>query len=284
MAAGVGVGAAGLEPKDLAQLMDFAQLMAKAGPMVGKAFRGQPGSCLAITMQAMRWGMDPFAVSQKAYVANESIAYEAQLVNAVILSRAPLKGRPDYEFEGEGDQRRCKVLAVLKNDSMPKAYLSPPLAQIKAKSPLWKDDPDQQLAYYSIRAWARRHCPEIIMGVYTVEEVRAYDGEFQRIPDNVPSDDESYNQAQQSDERPFLAGRGFAAMREEKMSELHVRMQEAQTEEELDEALKWFTEQWRVSKLNWGAIQEWKAEELERIEAAEANASMDDAFKQTLAE
>ena len=161
-----------MAPKNLAEVMEFGQLMAKAGPMVGKAFRSNPGACVAITMQAMQWGMSPFAVSQKAYVTNDSIAYEAQLVTAVINAHAPVKERPQYSYEGEGGKRRCTITATLKGDSKPSIYTSPEVGQITTKnSPLWKTDVDQQLGYYSIRAWARKYCPEIIMGVYTVDEM-----------------------------------------------------------------------------------------------------------------
>ena len=51
-------------------------------------------------------------------------------------------------------------------------YTSPPVKQIPVKnSPLWKGDPQQQLGYYSARAWARRHFPELLLGVYTREEI-----------------------------------------------------------------------------------------------------------------
>lgn len=167
------IGGSGIAPKTMAELMDFAQLMAKGGPMVGKAFRGNPGACLGICMVAMRWRMDPFAVSQKAYVTGENIAYEAQLVTAVINANAPIVERPRYEFSGEGPKRRCKITATLKGDSQPSEYLSPETGKISPKnSPLWKTDEDQQLGYVSIRAWARRYCPEIIMGVYSVDEMQ----------------------------------------------------------------------------------------------------------------
>jgi len=165
-------GANGLAPQTLAEVMDFAQLMAKAGPMVGKAFRNNPGACVAITMQAMQWGMNPFAVSQKAYTTGDNIGYEAQLVTAVINAHAPVKERPKFTFEGEGAKRRCTVTATLKGESEACVYQSPEVGTITTKnSPLWKQDPDQQLSYFSIRAWARRYCPEVIMGVYAIDEL-----------------------------------------------------------------------------------------------------------------
>lgn len=175
-AALIPVSTHGLAPRNLAELMDFGQLMAKAGPMVGKAFRGAPGSCVAIAMQAMRWNMDPFAVSQKAYVTqdkygNEQIGYEAQLINAVVLSNAPMMRRPQYAFTGSGNRRRCKVTIWLRGESEALEYETPEIVP-EGRSPLWKNDLDQQLSYFAIRSWARRHMPELLMGVYAVDELQ----------------------------------------------------------------------------------------------------------------
>src|SRR4029077_15110442 len=52
-------------------------------------------------------------------------------------------------------------------------YKSPRIADIQPKnSPLWKSDPGQQLAYYCLRAFARRWCPETILGIHDVDELR----------------------------------------------------------------------------------------------------------------
>jgi hypothetical protein len=100
------------------------------------------------------------------------MGYEAQLVIAVINANAPIKGRLKPTFTGEGQSRQCAVSATFQAESEPCEYVSPKISDIPTKnSPLWKADPDQQLFYYSARAWARRYCPEIVMGVYTVDEL-----------------------------------------------------------------------------------------------------------------
>ncbi len=43
---------------------------------------------VAIVMQAMQWGMNPYAVAQK-HTVNGVLGYEAQLVNAVIAAPVP---------------------------------------------------------------------------------------------------------------------------------------------------------------------------------------------------
>ena len=104
--------------------------------------------------------------------------------------RAPIKGRPSIEFKGEGQKRQCVVSAkLLDGDAV--SYMSPPVGDIPIKnSPLWKNDPDQQLAYYAVRAFARRHFPDVILGVLEREEARynAIDGELAEPKDENPHD------------------------------------------------------------------------------------------------
>lgn len=160
-----------LAPKNLGDVVAFATVMARADIALPKHLRGNEGACLAVSMQAMRWEMDPFAVANKSYSVNDRLAYEAQLVAAVVHTRAPIKRRPDYDYTGAGPTRRC-IVSVEMLDGSTKVYESPEFASITTKnSPLWKSDPDQQLGYFAIRSWARRHAPEVILGVYTPDEL-----------------------------------------------------------------------------------------------------------------
>ncbi|MBK8199195.1 MAG: recombinase RecT [Acidobacteria bacterium] len=169
-------------PQSLGELVEMAKLMAGAGPMVGKAVRGNTGACLGIILQAGRVNMDPFALSLKAYMVNDAIAYEAQAVAAMIYASPVLDGRLDYEFSGSGDELTCTVRGRIKGESKERVYTSPAKGTIKTQnSPLWKADPEQQLGYYSARAWARRHVPDVIMGVYTREEAEAMPGGFVNV-------------------------------------------------------------------------------------------------------
>lgn len=164
-------------PRSMQEVVDFSQLMAKAGPAIPPPFRGQPGACMAVTMQALRWEFDPFSVIQKAYVTtdkggNERIAYEAQLIAAVVNTRGPFEHRPKLAFEGEGENMRCTVTATIRGEREPRTIKTPKISGIGVKnSPLWKSDPEQQLSYYAMRAFGRRICPEVILGVYSPDEL-----------------------------------------------------------------------------------------------------------------
>lgn len=155
------------------QLMEFAKLMAVSRAGVRKHLRGDPGACLAIVTQAVEWGMSAYAVANKSYFVNDQIAYESQLIQAVILKRAPIKGRIKFEFTGAGEKRVCRAWARLAEDPDEVVeYVSPEFAKITPKnSPLWKSDPDQQHAYYSGRALCRRHFPDVLLGVYADDEL-----------------------------------------------------------------------------------------------------------------
>jgi hypothetical protein len=153
--------------------LDFAQIMAASGVALPKHLRGNPGTCLAVCIQASEWRMSPFSVANKSYSVNDRLAYEAQLIAAVILQRAPIVGRLQYEFIGAGGTRQCKVTATLRDGEGTVDYTTPQVQAIAVKnSPLWKSDPDQQLSYFAARSLCRRHFPDVLLGVYTDDEIQ----------------------------------------------------------------------------------------------------------------
>lgn len=153
------------------EIMEFAKMMALAKQAIPPHLRENPGACLAVCIQSSSWQMSPFAVANKSYVVNDRMAYEAQIIAAVILMRAPIIGRLKYSYDGDGPTRRCTCKAKL-DDGDTVEYTTPMVKDIKVKnSPLWVGDPDQQLGYSAARALARRHFPDVILGVYTPDEM-----------------------------------------------------------------------------------------------------------------
>lgn len=155
----------------VAEARDVAYLMAGSDKAVRKHLRNNPGACFGIVIQAVEWGMSPYAVANKSYEVNDQLAYESQLIQAVILRRAPIKGRIRYTFDGEGADRICIASATtLEGEEV--EYRSPKFSAITPKnSPLWKSDPDQQFCFYSGRALCRRHFPDVLLGVYARDEL-----------------------------------------------------------------------------------------------------------------
>ncbi len=183
------------------RLRTLSEVMANSGNFVPEHYRGKPDACMAVVMQAARWGMDPFAVAQKTFIVGNSgvLGYEAQLVNAVINTMAPTKDRIHFEWFGAWEnivgrfvektssQNKkyiapgwnlndeagvgVRAWATLKGESEPRELvLMLSQAQVR-NSTLWATDPRQQLAYLAVKRWARLYCPDVILGVYTADEI-----------------------------------------------------------------------------------------------------------------
>ena len=169
-------GGALMQPRNGRELMDMANTMAGSKQMVRDFYRGSPGDCAALIMICAPYGLNPFLTSWKTYKASKSadapVSFEGQLVNAMVNLSAPVKGRLRYTYEGEGPTRKVTVIGIDRETGDEIPYTSPMLKDIPIKnSPLWKSDPDQQLGYYGARSWARRHFPELLLGIYTREEI-----------------------------------------------------------------------------------------------------------------
>ncbi|ENF6041730.1 RecT family recombinase [Citrobacter amalonaticus] len=178
----VGTAAAIFSPEGMNQLVRFAELMAQSKATVPQHLAGKTADCLAVTMQAAQWGMNPFAVAQKTHVVNGTLGYEAQLVNAVVSSSNLLTSRLNYRWDGDWSKVNGKtdkspsltvtVSAVIKGESEPRE-LTISMAQAGVRnSPLWEQDPRQQLAYLCVKRWARLHAPDVLLGVYTPDELQ----------------------------------------------------------------------------------------------------------------
>ncbi|MBP0943118.1 recombinase RecT [Pseudomonas alliivorans] len=219
-----------LDGDSLDKMMRLADVMATGRATLPKHFNGNSADCLAIVMQAMQWRMNPFAVAQKTHLVNGVLGYEAQLVNAVISTCAPVVDRLHYEWFGEwnkvigkfvikngdkGEYRQpgwkladeeglgVKVWATFRGEAEPRV-LELLLAQARTRnSMLWADDPRQQLAYLATKRWSRLYCPDVILGVYSTDELEEGSP---RVRDVSPAQDPL------SSELPFYEAEKFNTM------------------------------------------------------------------------
>lgn len=153
-------------------LMTFATVMSESVVTVPKHLHGKPSDCLAVTLQAMRWKMDPYIVAGKTHVVNGNLGYEAQLVVAVLKSSGAIKGRPHYEYQGDGPALSCRAgfIPAGEHEVVWTEWLSIGAILVK-NSPLWKSNPKQQFGYLQARNWARLYAPDALLGVYTDDEL-----------------------------------------------------------------------------------------------------------------
>lgn len=188
------------------KMMRIADMMASGRSTIPEHLRKSPGDCMAVVMQAVQWGMNPFAVAQKTHLVNGTMGYEAQLVAAVINSSGAVADRFHFEWFGDWtkivgkfkevesrtkkddsgnakkfivpawDQRDehglgVRVWATIKGETEPRT-LELLMTQARTRnSTLWTEDPKQQIAYLAQKRWARLYAPDVILGVYTYDEL-----------------------------------------------------------------------------------------------------------------
>lgn len=199
-----------LTSPDYMQSIDtVATLMATGKVAVPQHLRGSKGDCFAIVLQSMQWAMNPFSVAQKTFLVNGVLGYEAQLVAAVINNSGVVIDRFQFEWFGPwekivgkfkevfsktkkddttGEAKKyivpawnladeaglgVKVWATLRGEKTPRVL---ELLMVQARtrnSTLWTEDPKQQLAYLAQKRWARLYASDVILGVYTPDELAA---------------------------------------------------------------------------------------------------------------
>jgi len=234
-------------------MMTAAKLMASARVTIPKHIHGSIGDCLAVIMQAAQWKMNPFAVAQKTHLTQGgALGYEAQLINAVIVSCGAIVGQPEFEFFGDWSKILGKVtertsdktsgkyyvagweksaevglgvkcIATLRGESEPRE-ITVLMAQAYPRfSTQWATDPQQQITYLAVRKFARRYAPGAILGVYTVEEMSADDAAEKEI-NPAPASRQTGKQAaeaakQQADAEVDAGARAELVSRLEKIAE-----------------------------------------------------------------
>lgn len=172
----------GVSQVNLPQVVEVAKFMAACQEGVPPHCRGNVGICLRVTFQAVEWQMSPFSVADMSFIVNGRLGYQSQLLHAVIEGRAPLMHRLECEYDGKGESRFCTVRGMFITGDI-REYTSPPIKEIARKnSPLWKDDPDQQLFYFASRSWARKWCPDVLLGCYTKEEIQRFPKDEDQSP------------------------------------------------------------------------------------------------------
>ena len=174
-----------MRPDLMALVKSTAAILASAEIMVPVHLHGKVGDCCAIVMQAMQWGMNPFAVAQNTHVVNGKLGYEAKLVNAVIMESGFIVGRFFYEYRGEGNGLECRVGAIIRGEREICWGEWLRSGDVTTKnSPLWKTNPKQQMGYLQVKNWTRAFCPGALLGVYTrdeledIEMVKGPNGEY----------------------------------------------------------------------------------------------------------
>src|SRR5690606_19884186 len=172
-----GASIALLDRSTFDQMWRVAEAMAR-GSLCPKHLRcsehnATVANCIRVVNQAYRWGFDPFAVADESYVVGGKLAYQGKLVMAVINTRAGIIGRLKFEHFDLGKPSMYVIASATFVGETDTSIIKLTLAQAKTQSDMWTKDPEQKIWCSAAIKWARRWCPEVVMGVLTVEELEA---------------------------------------------------------------------------------------------------------------
>lgn len=169
------VNATILDSGKFTQLMRASAMFAKS-ELVPAQFRGRPQDCFIALDLACRLEINPYMVFQNMYVVHGRPGLQAQFVIALMNRHGPFEGPVEYEYKGHGKTRACTAYAVL-SGSKRRCEATVDWCMVEAEGwnkkngSKWLTMPDQMFSYRAAAFLARKYCPEVLMGMQTVEEL-----------------------------------------------------------------------------------------------------------------
>jgi hypothetical protein len=157
------------------QTWRVAKLFA-ASKLVPAHFQNQPESVFVMLQMAFRLQIDPMMTLQNTYMVHGRPAMESKLIIALVNSRGPFTGPIQWRMEGQGSARKCTAYATHKaTGAVCEATVTWEMVEAegwsKKDGSKWKTMPDLMFRYRSAAFLARLYCPEVIMGMATIDEL-----------------------------------------------------------------------------------------------------------------
>lgn len=173
-----GVGGEVLLDRNHFEMMQRAAKLFASSKLVPAHFQGDVASTFVACHMAYNLKVDPMMLMQNCYVVHGRPALEGKLVIALANSRGPYPGGLKFAYSGEGDSRSCTCSGVRSDGEIDTSTVDVAMAKKAGwwKNQLWQTFTDQFLAYRSATFLIRKHCPEVLMGLNTVDEQRDISG------------------------------------------------------------------------------------------------------------
>lgn len=158
---------------------EAAQRMAKAlasSTLVPKDYQGNISNTMIALEMASRIKVSPIMVMQNLHVIQGKPSWSSTFIIAVINSNDKFKGGLKFEMSGEGDKRSCLAHTLDINGnriegSMVNIAMAVAEGWMSKPGSKWKTMPEQMLRYRAAAFFGRLHCPEILMGMQSQDEV-----------------------------------------------------------------------------------------------------------------
>lgn len=158
---------------------ELAQRMATAlakSTIVPKEYQNNISNALIAVEMAARLHTSPMMVMQNLYVVNGRPAWSSQYIIAMINSSGKYRIELQFEMEGKGDDLSCYAWA---EDRSGHKVVGPKITMAMAKAEgwvnrngsKWQTMPEVMIRYRAASFFGRMYCPDMIMGIYSRDEV-----------------------------------------------------------------------------------------------------------------
>lgn len=164
-----------------AESFNLATRMATAlaqSTVVPRAYQGNVGNCMIAIEMASRINTSPMMVMQNLYIVNGNPAWSSQWIIAMINSSKRYKTELQFEFgyDSADEGLSCKAWA---EDYSGHRVEGPKITMKMAREEgwttksgsKWKTMPEVMIRYRAASFFGRMNCPDMIMGIYSQEEV-----------------------------------------------------------------------------------------------------------------
>lgn len=149
-------------------------------------------NCLIALEMSKRLNTSPMMVMQNLYVVNGRPAWSSQYIMAVINNSKKYKTELQFDLKGSGDNMSCyawvedynghKVVGPTITMAMAKAE-----GWVSKNGSKWQTMPEVMIRYRAASFFGRLNCPDLVMGIYSRDEV--IEGDF-TVNEAVPNGQE----------------------------------------------------------------------------------------------
>lgn len=145
--------------------------------LVPEHYQGKLANCFIAFEMASRLGIHPFMFMQNAYTVGGKPGLEAKLAIALVNQRGPFQGPIQWKWSGTEykDDWTCTAYAIHRQTGEV-CEASVDWKMVKAEGWLdkkmskWQTMPKVMFRYRTASFLARLYCPEVLMGMSTIDE------------------------------------------------------------------------------------------------------------------
>lgn len=153
--------------------------------LVPELYRGKPENCLIAADMANRTGMSPLAVMQNLFVVKGKPCWSGQMCIALINGCqrfTPLEFIYTYDDGGKVISCYAKAVRIATNETLKSETITLEMARAEGwldkydklgnNISKWLTMPRQMLTYRAGAFFGRAYCPDILIGIQTIDEVQ----------------------------------------------------------------------------------------------------------------